>query len=142
MMYNNGIEIKDYIPNSEVYTMKARKTTLEERIEIVRYCLDHDKDYKGTASKYLVPYSLVYQWVQRYEKDSKEGLSYSRKGPKPKVNNPTTPLEILEAENAKLKREYERLRFENEVLKKNSISKNFFTLQSQTRRKISSSSLL
>jgi len=117
-MYNNGIEIKDYIPNSEVYTMKARKTTLEERIEIVRYCLDHDKDYKGTASKYLVSYSLVYQWVQRYEKDSKEGLSYSRKGPKSKVNNPTTPLEILEAENAKLKREYERLRFENEVLKK------------------------
>ena len=40
----------------------------------------------------------------RYEKDSKEGLSYSRKGPKSKVNNPTTPLEILEAENAKLKK--------------------------------------
>ena len=30
--YNNGEEIKDYDPKSEVYSMKSRKTTLEERI--------------------------------------------------------------------------------------------------------------
>lgn len=118
LMYNNGIEIKDYDPKGEVYTMKARKTTLEERIEIVEYCLKLDKDYKETASKYFIPYSLVYQWVKRYQKDGNEGLTYNKKGPKLKAINPTTPLEILEVENAKLKRELERVNFENEVLKK------------------------
>ena len=49
LKYNNGIGIKDYNPKSEVYTMKARKTTIEERIEIVRYVLTHDNDYKGAA---------------------------------------------------------------------------------------------
>lgn len=32
--YNEGMEIKDYDPKGDVYTMKSRKTTLEERLEI------------------------------------------------------------------------------------------------------------
>ena len=51
--YNNGEEIKDYNPKSEVYSMKSRKTTLEERIEIVKYALDNNNDYKGAADKFL-----------------------------------------------------------------------------------------
>ena len=31
LKYNEGIEIKDYDPKGDVYTMKARKTTFEER---------------------------------------------------------------------------------------------------------------
>ena len=31
-----------------------RKTTIEERKEIVEYCLSHNRDYKGTASLYAV----------------------------------------------------------------------------------------
>lgn len=33
--YNSGIKMKDYNPKSEVYTMKARKTTFEERLESI-----------------------------------------------------------------------------------------------------------
>ena len=33
--YNGGIELKTYTPKSEAYTMKSRKTTYEERLEIV-----------------------------------------------------------------------------------------------------------
>ena len=57
--YNNGMEIKNYNPKSEVYTMQARKTTLDERIEIVRYVLRHDNDFKEAADKYSVPYASV-----------------------------------------------------------------------------------
>lgn len=45
--YNNGKDIKNYNPKPEVYKMKARKTTFEERIEIVNYCLENSKDFKG-----------------------------------------------------------------------------------------------
>ena len=31
--------------------MTSRKTTKEERLEIVNYCLDHDSNYKETAQK-------------------------------------------------------------------------------------------
>ena len=135
LMYNSGIEILDYDPKGEVYTMKARKTTLEERVEIVHYCLKQGKDYKGTAAKYLIPYSLVYQWVHRYEKNNKEGLSYTKKGPRPKIAVPTTTLEILECENEKLKRELERVNFENEVLKKKEYFEELLYSQESNKKK-------
>ena len=116
--YNNGKDIKNYNPKPEVYKMKARKTTFEERIEIVNYCLENSKDFKGTADKYNVPYSLVYQWVKRYESDGEIALGYTRKGPKPKVIPPTTPEESAQAEIERLKRELARKELEIEILKK------------------------
>lgn len=65
--YNNHIELKDYNPASGVYMKDTLKTTLEERIEIVRYCLSHNKDYKGTCMKYNCKYAQLYQWVKKYE---------------------------------------------------------------------------
>lgn len=117
-LYNNGNEIKDYDPNHEVYTMKARKTTMEERVEIVNHCISNDKNYKITADKYNLPYSLIYQWVKRYEENGDEGLNYSKKGPNKKVNTPTTDIEKLEAENARLKAELKRKELELEIIKK------------------------
>lgn len=116
--YNKGIEIQDYDPKHEVYTMKARKTTLEERIEIVEYCMANKQNYKVTADKYGVPYSLVYQWVHRYLKEGNIALGYSKKGPHKKVIIPTTDQERLQVENERLKRELERKELEIEILKK------------------------
>lgn len=65
MKYNSDIELKDYDPKQEVYMAEARrKTSIEERIEIVNYCIDHNKDYKNTAEKYDVSYSQVYSWTK------------------------------------------------------------------------------
>ena len=51
--YNANIELEDYEPKREVYMAEARrKTTLEERKEIVNYCINHNNNYKGTASRY------------------------------------------------------------------------------------------
>ncbi|MFA6611817.1 MAG: helix-turn-helix domain-containing protein [Bacilli bacterium] len=116
--YNNGIEIQDYNPKHEVYTMKARKTTLEERIEIVERCIANKQNYKMTSEKYSIPYSLVYQWVQRYLKEGTTGLGYSKKGPHKKIVLPTSDQERLQMENDRLKRELERKKLEIEILKK------------------------
>ena len=65
LKYNEGIEIKDYNPKGDVYTMKSRKTTVEERLEIVNYALANS--VKDAADKYTVPYVNVYQWVKKLE---------------------------------------------------------------------------
>lgn len=46
--------------------MKSRKTTIEERLEIVNYVLSNNNDYSGAADKYTVPYASVYQWIKKY----------------------------------------------------------------------------
>lgn len=39
---------------------KGRSTTLEERIEIVKYCIDNNKKYQLTAETFNVSYQQVY----------------------------------------------------------------------------------
>lgn len=119
LKYNNGIILTDYKPMSEVYTMKSRKVSYEERIEIVNYCITNNYDYKGTADKYNVPYSQVYTWTSKVKQNGYESLEPQKKGPKPKnLIEPKTPEEVLELENERLRRENERLQLELEVLKK------------------------
>ena len=119
LKYNNGIILSDYKPMSEVYTMKSRKVSYEERIEIVNYCMSNDYDYKSTANKYNVPYSQVYTWVKKVKENGYGALEPQKKGPKPKnIIQPKTPEDILELENERLRRENERLQIELEVLKK------------------------
>ena len=119
LKYNNGIILTDYKPMSEVYTMKSRKVSYEERIEIVNYCLANDYDYKSTANKYNVPYSQVYTWVSKVKKNGYESLKLHKKGPKLKnLVEPKTSEELLELENERLRKENERLQLEVEVLKK------------------------
>ena len=120
LIYNNGETIKDYSPCSEVYTMKARKTTFEERIEIVNHVLKNDNDYKGAANTYSVPYASVYQWVQKYLKCGEESLRDSRGRPKVgEIKNNLTELEKKDIEIERLKRELERHKRAEEILKKN-----------------------
>lgn len=52
-----------------------RKTTLEERKEIVEYCISHNRDYKNTAVKFDVSYSQIYSWVKKYDTNGETGLT-------------------------------------------------------------------
>lgn len=47
---------------------KGRKTTYEERVEIVSFCISHSNDYDLTANKYKVSYQQVYTLVRKYNK--------------------------------------------------------------------------
>lgn len=115
--YNANMELKDYDPKQEVYMAAARrKTTLEERKEIVAYCLGHDKDYKNTAALFNVSYSQVYDWVRKYQEDGEEGLQ-DRRG-KHKKDEEVGELERLRRENVRLKKQLREKDMLVELLKK------------------------
>ena len=118
--YNKGIEIEDYNPKGDVYTMKSRRTTLEERLEIVNYVLVNNNDYKVAADKYSVPYANVYSWVKKYKESGEDGLSDSRGRPSSKKpKHELTDIEKKDIEIEKLNKELERSKMVIEVLKKN-----------------------
>ena len=119
LKYNNGIEIRDYDPKGDVYTMKSRKTSFEERLEIVKYVLDNNNDYKGTADKYGVPYANIYNWVKKYLEHGEAGLSDLRG--RPSSNTPKKELTVEEKQSLEiesLKAKIKRLELHNELLKK------------------------
>ena len=118
--YNEGIEINDYDPKGDVYTMKSRKTTLEEKLEIVNYVLANNNDFKGAADKYSVPYANVYNWVKKYNESGENGLFDSRGRPSSKKpKHDLSDIEKKDIEIEKLKIELERSKMVIEVLKKN-----------------------
>lgn len=43
---------------------KGRKTTYEERIEIVSFCIENHKNYQLTVDTYQVSYQQIYSWVK------------------------------------------------------------------------------
>ncbi|MBZ2176068.1 transposase, partial [Schnuerera sp. xch1] len=117
----NGIEIEDYDPKGDVYTMKSRKTTFEERLEIVKWVIENDMSYKGAADKYSITYALVYKWTRAYIDKGPEALKYQKRGPKPKSeidDSNLTEVEKLKLELEKEKALRKRREFELEVLKK------------------------
>ena len=50
-----------------LYMTKGKKTTQQERAEIVAFCLEHGKDYLLTVEHYGVSYQQIYSWVRKYE---------------------------------------------------------------------------
>ena len=116
-VYNANRKLKDYDPKQEVYMAEARrKTTFEERKEIVDYCISHNRDYKNTAAKYGVSYSQVYSWVKKYDVNGEDGLT-DRRGHR-KTDDEVNELERLRRENLRLKRQLEEKDMVVELLKK------------------------
>ncbi len=100
----------------EIYMTKGRLTTLDERIEIVSYCIAKGKDYGAAIQKYGVSYQQIYSWVRKYEVKGVEGL-IDKRG-KRKLLDEMTEVERLRAENKILKAENEQKEMEIAVLKK------------------------
>ena len=67
----------------EIYMTKGRKTTQEERAQIVAFCIEHGKDYALTMETYQVSYQQVYSWVRKYEASGVNGLVDRRGKSKP-----------------------------------------------------------
>lgn len=116
-VYNANRELKDYDPKQEVYMAEARrKTTFEERKEIVDYCISHNRDYKNTAAKHGVSYSQVYSWVKKYDANGEDGLT-DRRGHR-KTDDEVNELERLRREILRLKRQLDEKDMAVELLKK------------------------
>lgn len=101
--YNGSKELTD-TPSSRRIPDMTRKTTYEERVEIVEYALAHSRNYNETAKKYEVSYQQVYLWVKKVDIDGFPAL-VDRRG-RTKSTDEMTELEKaklrirqLEAEN-------------------------------------------
>ncbi len=117
MWYNGHRKFKERRgARMEIYMTKGRKTTLEERIEIVSYCIENGKDYPKTIEKYGVSYQQIYSWVRKYEEKGIDGLHDGRGRTKPfeEMNE----VERLKAENRLLRAQIEEKEMENLLLKK------------------------
>lgn len=95
---------------------KGRATTLEERIEIVTYCIKQGKDYGAAIERYRVSYQQIYSWVRKYEQSGVSGLADKRG--KRKKPEEMTEVERLRAENRLLQAENKRKEMEIALLKK------------------------
>ena len=116
-IYNTNRKLTDYSPKREVYMAESRrKTTVDERKEIVEYCINHERNYKDTASLYDVSYSQVYSWVKKY--DANGEISLIDKRGHHKADDEVDELESLKRENIRLKRQLEEKDMLTELLKK------------------------
>lgn len=95
---------------------QGRRTTQEERVEIVSYCIANDKDYGKTIDRYGVSYQQIYSWVRKYEADGVDGLC-DRRG-KRKDEASMSEVEKLRARIKLKEAENYQLRMENDLLKK------------------------
>ena len=96
---------------------KARKTSQEERIQIVKACMERGFDYGATALEYKVSYQQVYTWVQKYKELGEAGLE-DRRGKRTASQTPRTEVEELRIKIAQLEHEKYMLQMERDVLKK------------------------
>ena len=116
-VYNDGHkELKSTGSGGRKPMTKARKTTFEERIEIVQFCIANGKDYGLTINKFNISYQQIYLWVRKYEEKGVDGL-VDRRG-KSKPENELTELDRLKAENKMLAAKNQELQMEIDVIKK------------------------
>jgi len=101
---------------SGIYMTKGRATTLDERIEIVSYCIANGKNYGATIEKYGIAYQQIYSWVRKYEAKGVGGL-IDKRGKRKQLDE-MTEVEHLRAENKMLKAENKQKEMEIAVLKK------------------------
>lgn len=99
---------------------KGRKTTLEERAEIVVFCIANGKDYGLATEKYGVSYQQVYSWVRKYEAKGTDGLT-DRRGRAialAKSESELTETDKLRMENKILQAKIKEREMEIAILKK------------------------
>lgn len=114
--YNGHKMFKTHVTRGDKIMTKGRKTTYEERIEIVSFCIANANDYNLTSNKFNVSYQQVYTWVKKYNKNGYNAL-VDRRG-KNKSFNELTESERFSAQLKLLEAENRRLKMENDFLKK------------------------
>lgn len=115
-LYNAGKKLNASRTGESRLMTKGRKTTFEERIEIVQYCIAHDHNYVETSEKYQVSYQQARNYTIKYETGGIDALRDNRG--KRKHPDEMSELDRLRAEVRILKAEKERAQMEISFLKK------------------------
>ena len=114
--YNGHEEPKASRTGGTAIMTKGRKTTFDDRVEIVQYCIAHDHNYAETAAKFGVSYQQARSYTVKYEAGGIDALQDRRGRSKPVEE--MSELEKLRAENRILRAEKERAEMEASFLKK------------------------
>lgn len=116
LKYNSHEELKTSGTRGTPIMTHGRATTYDERIEIVKFCMEHQNNYAQTAEKFQVSYQQVYTWTNKYLKSGVDALQ-DRRG-KRKTEDKMSELEKLRAQNKLLQAENYRKQMEIDFLKK------------------------
>jgi transposase len=116
LKYNGHEKLKASGTGGSTIMTRGRKTTFEERVEIVQFCIASNHNYAETSEKYQVSYQQARNYTVKYESGGVEALQDNRG--KRKSENDMSELEQLRAENRILKAEKERAEMEISFLKK------------------------
>lgn len=94
--YNSHEELKASGTGGTSIMTKGRRTTFDERVEIVQYCIAHNHNYSETAVTYDVSYQQARSYTLKYESGGLDTLQDNRG--KRKSEDKLTEVERLRAE--------------------------------------------
>lgn len=114
--YNDHEKLISYSGGTGKIMEKGRKTTFEERIDIVKDYIESGTSYEEIAEKYGISYQQIYQWVRKYQEHGIDGLQ-DRRGKRKALEN-MTEIDRLRAELKMEQAKVKHLELENRVLKK------------------------
>ena len=115
-VYNSGRNFEHRMSGGS-RMKQGRETTQEERIAIVRDCLENGSNFGAAAIRYNVSYQQVYTWVKKFKELGEAGLE-DRRGKRIVDQEPRTELEKAQIEIAQLKHELYMTKMERDLLKK------------------------
>ena len=115
-VYNSGRNFERQMSGGS-RMKQGRETTQEERIAIVRDCLENGSNFGAAAIKYNVSYQQVYTWVKKFKELGEAGLE-DRRGKRIVDQEARTELEKAQIEIARLKHELYMTKMERDLLKK------------------------
>ena len=102
------------------------------KLEIVKYCLEHDMDYKTTAKVFETTYANVFNWVKKYREKGEDGLGDKRG--RHKTDEEVDETEKLRRELKKMQHERDMALLEVKLLKKlDEIERRRFTEQANMK---------
>ena len=92
-----------------------RRKSLQEKVDIVRFCIINNFDYTRTIKKYKISYQTLYKLISKYEKGGEDALakSLSKKNEDTllkEINNLKEIKKEITLENTCLKNELELLK--------------------------------
>ncbi len=116
-LYNNGEDFSQHKMSGGSRMTTSRKTTKEERIQIVKECIANGCNYGESAIKHNVSYQQVYGWVKRYKELGEAGLE-DRRGRRKVDQEPRSEIEELKIKMAQLEHELYMTKMERDLLKK------------------------
>lgn len=116
-MYNNSHkQCKSHNIKENKIMTNGRKTTFNERIEIVVFCIENNDNCQLTSDKYKVSYQQVYTWVGKYKTNGQESLVDNRG--KSKTVEQMSDSQKLMPQNKIIGDKNKRLEMESDFLKK------------------------